>query len=141
MPWNKGLTKADPRVAAAEDRRRANRVYDSPYKESGKAARQRRHATRLRERDPLGLVAREKRARCLAKRLGNYAEHVDYRLIVERDDWVCVICGLLVVADDLSFDHLIPLSRGGEHTHENIAVVHAVCNSSKGDRIDASRDR
>lgn len=143
-PWNKGLTTADPRVAIAEAKRRAVRVYESL---GGRAAANRRYHARLRERDPLGLIDREKRSRALAKRAGSYVEVVDYRLVIERDGMFCGICRLDVVADDLSFDHIVPLRSCGEHVFSNIRVTHAACNSRKGEaesraaRVAAMRKR
>ena len=76
---------------------------------------------------------RERRARSQATRAGLYSEQVDYRLVIQRDGWVCGICSGAVVADDLSFDHIIPFRDGGEHVFENVRVTHAACNSRKGE--------
>lgn len=64
------------------------------------------------------------------------------REIFERDDWVCHICGgacdptvswpTLLAA---TLDHLIPLSRGGQHTRDNVKCAHYSCNSRRGARI------
>ena len=35
---------------------------------------------------------------------------------------------------NLSFDHIIPVSRGGENVLRNLALVHHQCNGIKGDR-------
>lgn len=58
--------------------------------------------------------------------------HVSYREILKRDGYNCHICGGRVAKKDLSFDHLIPISRGGSHTQKNIAVAHLVCNLKRG---------
>jgi hypothetical protein len=50
----------------------------------------------------------------------------------EREDpKVCIYCGS---ADDLSYDHLIPRSRGGPDMADNVVMACRRCNSSKGDR-------
>lgn len=132
-PWNKGLrSDTDSRIADSEHKRRASRIYISPYSESGNHARQLRYRQRLRERDPLGVCARERAARMSARRWGVYWEPVDYRLILARDGLLCGICLSAVVSDDLSFDHIIPFRHGGEHIAENVQVAHAGCNSQKG---------
>lgn len=53
-------------------------------------------------------------------------------VLLEMDDGVCGICGEDV--DPLAFhvDHVIPLSRGGEHSYANTQVAHPSCNLSKG---------
>jgi 5-methylcytosine-specific restriction endonuclease McrA len=48
----------------------------------------------------------------------------------------CHICDKPILLDQkLTFDHVIPLSRGGAHCRLNLAPAHASCNFSKGDRI------
>ncbi|QDM56277.1 HNH endonuclease [Gordonia phage SweatNTears] len=58
-----------------------------------------------------------------------------------RDGWICQLCADPVDPDDKhpskwspSLDHIIPLSRGGTHTWDNVQLAHLGCNSSKGGR-------
>ena len=60
------------------------------------------------------------------------------RDIAERDRWRCHICKRKVrdVAysgkrTDPTIDHLIPVSEGGTHTRENVALAHMGCNSAR----------
>src|SRR5438132_1848987 len=48
-----------------------------------------------------------------------------------RDSFACQYCGR---AEDLTFDHVIPRSRGGRTTWENIVTACAPCNLTKGGR-------
>lgn len=48
-----------------------------------------------------------------------------------RDAFSCQYCGS---GDDLTFDHLIPRSRGGRTTWENIVTACSPCNLAKGGR-------
>ncbi len=48
-----------------------------------------------------------------------------------RDGFSCQYCGDL---EDLTFDHVIPRSKGGRTTWENIVTACAPCNLSKGGR-------
>jgi 5-methylcytosine-specific restriction endonuclease McrA len=48
-----------------------------------------------------------------------------------RDGFACQYCG---APDDLTFDHVIPRSRGGRTTWENIVTACAPCNLTKGGR-------
>jgi hypothetical protein len=71
-----------------------------------------------------------------AKRRGAMrGQLVDYNLIWQRDGGICHICGDLVAPDDVHFDHVIPLSKGGSHTYDNIKVAHSVCNLRKRDKL------
>ncbi len=49
-----------------------------------------------------------------------------------RDGFACQYCGSL---EDLTFDHLIPRSRGGRTTWENVLTSCARCNFEKGARL------
>jgi len=44
----------------------------------------------------------------------------------------CVFCG---ATEDLTLDHIIPVSKGGENTKSNIQRLCRRCNSSKGNRV------
>lgn len=52
-------------------------------------------------------------------------------LVYERDDYRCVDCGS---EDDLTLDHVIPWSKNGPDTEENLRTLCGPCNSSKGVR-------
>ncbi|MDE2383680.1 MAG: HNH endonuclease [Alphaproteobacteria bacterium] len=46
-----------------------------------------------------------------------------------RDKFTCQYCG---AHDDLTFDHVIPRSRGGQTTWENVVTACSPCNLAKG---------
>ena len=48
-----------------------------------------------------------------------------------RDRFQCQYCG---AKDDLTFDHVIPRSKGGQTTWENVVAACAPCNLRKGGR-------
>ena len=49
-----------------------------------------------------------------------------------RDNHTCQYCGKN--GSELTIDHIIPKSRGGKETWENMVVCCARCNNRKGDR-------
>jgi 5-methylcytosine-specific restriction endonuclease McrA len=57
--------------------------------------------------------------------------------IIARDRWRCQYCGKKFPASDLTFDHVIPKSRGGATTWENIVSCCTTCNDKKRDRTPA----
>jgi 5-methylcytosine-specific restriction endonuclease McrA len=51
-----------------------------------------------------------------------------------RDRFTCQYCGS---RDDLTFDHVIPRSKGGVTEWENVVAACSPCNLKKGDRLPA----
>lgn len=49
-----------------------------------------------------------------------------------RDGFRCAYCG---ISDDLTFDHVIPRSKGGRTSWENIVAACSPCNLRKGGRL------
>ncbi len=56
------------------------------------------------------------------------------RNLFARDGHRCQYCGTLAPANLLSMDHVLPRSRGGQTTWENIVCCCIRCNSRKGGR-------
>jgi 5-methylcytosine-specific restriction endonuclease McrA len=54
------------------------------------------------------------------------------RAVFARDDWTCQYCGARA---NLTVDHVIPRSKGGDSTWENIVASCAPCNRRKGDAL------
>lgn len=52
--------------------------------------------------------------------------------IFERDQWRCVYCG--TDAGPFECDHIVPVSRGGSGSLENLACACVNCNRSKGSK-------
>jgi 5-methylcytosine-specific restriction endonuclease McrA len=57
---------------------------------------------------------------------------ISRRALFARDDWRCVYCG--TSTGRLTLDHVVPRSRGGESTWENVVTACAPCNLKKGSR-------
>jgi len=54
----------------------------------------------------------------------------DWQRLLDRDKQ-CLCCG---ATENLSMDHVVPLSKGGRHSFENAQVLCRSCNSSKRDK-------
>lgn len=75
-------------------------------------------------------------------------EDVTLDALIKRDGGICYLCGKKVTKrrkfkrgekrGDMrmypSVDHVIPVSRGGSHTWNNVKLAHRSCNSKKGGR-------
>ena len=55
------------------------------------------------------------------------------RAVFARDRWACQYCGS--ERHSLTVDHVIPRSKGGPSTWDNIVTCCAPCNRRKGDRL------
>jgi 5-methylcytosine-specific restriction endonuclease McrA len=51
--------------------------------------------------------------------------------LIERDGYECAQCGSI---DNITIDHIIPLSKGGDDELDNLRLLCQACNSRKGDR-------
>ena len=76
------------------------------------------------------------RFKARARRFGVTYEPINRFDVFERDGWLCGICGGPVSREDASIDHILPISKGGPHTLENVQCAHLLCNSKKGARVD-----
>jgi 5-methylcytosine-specific restriction endonuclease McrA len=70
-----------------------------------------------------------------------FVENVDPMQVFERDNWICQLCNHPVskirdkrFIDIASLDHIIPLSKGGQHSYANTQLAHLNCNIRKGNR-------
>ena len=57
---------------------------------------------------------------------------VNRRDVFRRDNYTCQYCGS---TRHLTLDHVIPRSKSGGHTWDNVVTACATCNSLKGDRL------
>ena len=52
-----------------------------------------------------------------------------------RDSFTCQYCVAPFPVENLTFDHVVPRSRGGRTTWENVIAACSACNLSKGNRL------
>jgi len=70
-------------------------------------------------------------------------ETIKFDDLLMRDGPLCQICGELMDwktgrhCQRVSLDHIIPISKGGAHTMDNVRLVHLSCNSRKGNKVPA----
>lgn len=72
----------------------------------------------------------------------NFVEDINPIVLAERDQWICHICSqpidrtLTYIDQDTgkinqgyrTIDHVIALSRGGDHSYANTKIAHWICN-------------
>lgn len=55
------------------------------------------------------------------------------KIIYDKSNGHCQLCGRKIPFDSMTLDHVIPLSKGGKDTMENIQPTCSVCNRIKTD--------
>lgn len=80
----------------------------------------------------------------------DFDDTITLRSLILRDGGICKICGKTVDETDIvnghirrlypTLDHIVPLSKGGSHTWENVQLAHNGCNAGKRDRIEGENE-
>jgi 5-methylcytosine-specific restriction endonuclease McrA len=69
------------------------------------------------------------------RRIPHQTRALSRKNILLRDRNICQYCGMVVPSSELTLDHVIPRSRGGTSTWENLVACCHVCNRRKGNRL------
>jgi 5-methylcytosine-specific restriction endonuclease McrA len=87
------------------------------------------HAARITMRVPSVIRLLEYR------RIPHQTRALSRKNILLRDRNTCQYCGLVLASGDLTLDHVIPRSRGGSSTWENLVACCHPCNRRKGNHM------
>ena len=73
-----------------------------------------------------------------------FDETINLEKVVKKNKGICQICGKPIDWNDIenghikrnypTVDHIIPFSKGGTHTWDNVQLAHMSCNAGKCDR-------
>lgn len=67
------------------------------------------------------------------RKIGRYIpRHIMLR-VVRRDNNQCQICGKILKDDEIEFDHIIPIAKGGSTEEHNLRLTCFDCNRDKSD--------
>ena len=98
---------------------------------------------------------RELRKRTALKNNGKIDNSITLSKLINRYRNICKLCGLMCNGDDYiiseeghfivgktypTIDHIIPISKGGTHTWNNVQLAHHYCNSIKSDNLHKDTD-
>ena len=92
------------------------------------------HAARLAMRVPSVIRLLEYR------RIPHQTRALSRKNILLRDRNACQYCGLVVPSSELTLDHVVPRSRGGSSTWENLVACCHPCNRTKGNHLLSETD-
>lgn len=116
--------RADP-MKGREDARRWRESNPGKAKDV-----RRRHYERNKE--AIAAAGAEKNARRKARYTAGDVTLDTWRAVIAMHDGCCVYCGERA---RMTMDHIVPLSRGGEHSLSNLVPACGSCNSSKGAKL------
>jgi hypothetical protein len=68
-------------------------------------------------------------------------ESVSLDVIFQRDKGICSLCHKKVTRIEASIDHVIPLTKSGNHTYQNCVLAHRLCNSRKNNQAIQQQQR
>ncbi len=76
-----------------------------------------------------------------ARLLQAFVESVNPKELYGMTIGACGICGKVLKYEDMSIDHIVPLSKGGKHSYANTQPAHLKCNIKKGARLLREEER
>lgn len=74
------------------------------------------------------------------RREGRYVPREVMFKVVRRDNHVCQSCHTYVRDDEVEFDHIIPLAKGGPTSVDNLRLLCRACNRKKSSALDQVLD-
>lgn len=90
-----------------------------------------------RSKNILSILLRNRKRQSLLKARSNISTNEIEQLLLKANN-ECLYCNIPVFKRvNLHLDHKVPLSRGGNHSIENIAISCDKCNLKKGTKTDA----
>jgi len=112
--------------------------YNHAYRETNREELNAYDRTRLQsDPDRQESMKNHRAKRRAQKQTTQVADKIRWKFIIERDKSTCYICHRTLTEKEITFDHVIPLAKGGPHIEENIRVACGGCNSRKGTKLPA----
>jgi len=69
------------------------------------------------------------------RRKGRYIPRDVMFKVINRNNQICQVCKKNVLFDEVEFDHIIPVSKGGPSTVDNIRLLCRNCNRKKSNSL------
>lgn len=121
--------KNDPRVKAAKTKRSKNNYLEN------REHVQKKHREWMLQHPGIQRVYAQKRRALEKSAVVNLRQIKEWMLSIKAKPFAsCYYCAATVSTKRIHFEHIVPLSRGGSHSIENLCVSCKLCNLHKGTR-------
>lgn len=133
--WRKANPEKARAIANASNGRRTRKQSNQQRKRPPEICRKYTEAWKRNNPERYQLLHKNKKLRRRALELNciRTATIEDLKSIRLASNGICHYC--LTPANELTYDHVIPLSKGGAHSKDNIVMACRSCNCSKGAKI------
>ncbi len=121
----------------------AARVRDRTREQRREESREYQRQLKITNPEKYQAISHRNASARRARKLGApEIDKIDRRVVFERDQFICQLCGRPTdpngeSGDRPSVDHIIPLSRGGSHTYANVQTTHLTCNRYKHNKLES----
>lgn len=131
------------RAAHADELREKQREYNASEAGKARAARyaskhiqERRELARAYRQTPKGVIVHRvtERKRRQEKRAGGTLDNAAFYAKCADLQWHCQICGKELTIENVTIDHIVPISKGGTNAIENLQPLCMRCNNIKSDK-------
>jgi len=113
-----------------EHERKTNKIYMETHRDSINLAFKKRY-----KKNPDKIKARAKQRRARKNNCKGSFTHIEWIEKLEEFNYCCAYClKHESIVGKLSQDHIVPISKNGDHSTENIVPACKSCNSSKNNR-------
>ena len=137
--WTRKYRAAKPHIGKATNKQYYQRNREKVLRANAERRRRNpektsreRHASYIRHRPK---ILQKSRARHARIRGAVIVEIVDHEAVIARDNSTCYLCERVLSADEITLDHVVPVTRGGTHTADNMKVACNSCNAAKGNKL------
>lgn len=120
----------EKRLNQLEELKEKERNKSAKYRETHRKECNERISNWKKKNKPLLRVYRQRRRVRTGKR--DFSAKL-YNELLERQNYKCVYC-FKDITEVNSFDHIIPIVRGGDNSPENLQLLCPFCNTSKGSK-------
>jgi len=127
---NKGYI-AEQKKQHQQNNKESITEYSKQYRQDNKE-RLSEYRKQYCQENPEKCAIHKQRRRARKRQLDSTLTPEQWENIKENFNHKCAYCGK---EDKLAQEHFLPLSKGGEYTHNNIVPACKSCNSSKGNKL------